>query len=129
MSEPVPSPSPPPPPPPPAPLPGPSATTSAAATTTAASWVTTTTFQGLLRTHSLNVNSSVDLIFLMISETERACELIKTDFLDHKGLRFHLSLNLRMSKITLSAGETVTVDPHFSSPTKIVHNMDVISDL
>ncbi|KAJ1519762.1 hypothetical protein ONE63_005018 [Megalurothrips usitatus] len=103
-----------------------SASSSSSSTT---SWVTTTYFRALIRTHTLNVDSAVDPVVFMISETERACDLLKVDFLAHKGLKFNLVLNLRMSKIALSTGEIVTTDPHFSSLTKIIHNVDEIRDL
>ncbi|XP_026278555.2 uncharacterized protein LOC113206613 [Frankliniella occidentalis] len=90
------------------------------------SWVTNEIFNGFLRTHTLNVNLSVDPAIVLIGERERACELITIDFMYHNGVKFHLNLNVEMTKVELTTGDITSTKPYFASKTVTVVNIDQI---
>lgn len=91
------------------------------------SWSTEANFNGILRTHILEVNSPIDPALFLTQEESNIVRLVYFDLAEHRGIKCHFVLQLEMSKVDLSSGEVTIVKPFFNSGIFIVHNESEIS--
>jgi hypothetical protein len=83
-------------------------------------WTTSNNFQGLLRTHKLDVNYAIDPAMLLIQERQSIKSLLTQDLAELYGLKFHMVLSLQMAKTDLISGEQTSTTAYFHSNTVTV---------